>query len=188
MRKELDRWSFVVSGEPSRYALARLLVAFEELRVRLNPKAYPNLELSDEGYLWFNVDSPPGNWEVLALPFGLGDLEGPALAVSFPHRPQDLGRAFPETLFGSRPLDANWTPFAAFSTREEILTAYEKGVLPALHLLTGKERLLAEHGRVDFWCYFGVYIPIAQLAVQDVERSIRQILSKFLPDPPIGEL
>ncbi len=177
MRKELDQWPLVVPGEPNHLALARFLIGFEELRARLNPQAYPNLELSDEGHLWFNVVSLPSTWEVLAFPFGLGDLPGPALAVSFPHRPSGAGAAVLERLVQAVLSDAGSIVFAAHSSREEILEAYGNIGLPPLHLLLGKERVLAAYWQREFWSYCGVYLPVGEQAVGDAERAIRRVLS-----------
>lgn len=115
MRKEANHWRPSVAGESAQASLARLLVALEELRVRLNPQIYPNLEISDEGHLWFNVPLALGAWEVFVLPEGLGDLPGPALALSFPHRPTDLKRDILEILTQSAPPNA--TVFLPHSTR-----------------------------------------------------------------------
>jgi hypothetical protein len=177
MRRELDGWRMFVPGEPSQRALARFLIAMDELRARLSPDRYPNLEVSDEGYLWFNVASFPGTWEVLAFPFGLGDLPGPALAVSFPHEPLDWGADLVETLAKVLPSGAGWILFAASSSREEILEAYAHGCLPPLRLVRERERLLAVYTREMFWSYFGLYIPAGELTVGDAEQAIRLVLA-----------
>lgn len=146
MRKEGERWHFTRAGESAQEALARFFIAVEELRARLNPKQYPNLELSDEGHLWFNVPSALGTWEVFALPQGLGDLPGPALAISFPHRPAELKGDIFEILAQSAPPDA--TLFAAFNTVPDILAAYAEDRLPTPRLLRGRKEILAGYDQV----------------------------------------
>ena len=70
MRAQLDGWRFCREDDSERGVLTRFLIAIDELRARLNPRDYPNLEISDEGHLWFNVPSPIGTLEVLAFPVG----------------------------------------------------------------------------------------------------------------------
>lgn len=181
MRKELDGWRMFVPGEPRQRALARFLIAMDELRARLSPDRYPNLEVSDEGHLWFNVASFPGTWEVLAFPFGLGDLPGPALAVSFPHEPLDRGTDLVEALAKVLESKADWILFAADSSREEILEAYAHGRLPPLSLVRDRERLLAAYAREVFWSYFGLYMPAGDLTVKDAEQAIRLALAAVEP-------
>lgn len=181
MRKELDEWRMFVPDEPSQLTLARFLIAMDELRARLSPDRYPNLEISDEGHLWFNVASSHGAWEVLAFPFGVGDLPGPALAVSFPHEPLDRGADLMEALAKVLESRAGWILFAADSSREEILEAYAQGRLPPLRLITGKEQLLAVYAQERFWSYFGLYMPVEDLMVKDAEQAIRLVLAAVEP-------
>ena len=88
MRKDLDEWSFHVKTEDSESALCRFLIALDELRARLSLK-YPNIEVTDEGYLWFNIDTSKGTVEILAFPFGFKELEGPSIAVSLPREAEE---------------------------------------------------------------------------------------------------
>lgn len=179
MRMEVDHWHFIRAGESAQEALARFFIAVEELRVRLNPQRYPNLELSDEGHLWFNVPSALGTWEVFALPEGLGDLPGPALALSFPHRPADLKCDLLELLDRTAP-DLEGLPlFAGYVSTPEILAAYREDRLPPLHLLKGREQILAKRDQVDFFPYFGLYFPIARHDVLAVENHMREVLSRL---------
>lgn len=121
--------------------------------------------------------SPPGTWEVLAFPFGLGDLPGPALAVSFPHRPSEAGEAVLERPAQAVLSDVGSIVFAAHSSRGEILEAYGNIRLPPLHLLLGKERVRAAYWQTKFWSYCGVYLPVGGHAVGDAEQAIRRVLS-----------
>lgn len=183
MRKELVLWRLGVPGEPSQDALQRLLIGMDELRARLNPAVYPYLELSDEGHLSFNVPSPLGSWEILAFPFGLGELPGPALAVSFSHRPREARGPVLEALVKAVPSGADWIIFAAFSSREEILAAYAQDRLPPLHVVVGEEQVRSAHEQVELLTYLGVYLSGAALTVQEAERSIRQVLAAFKQSP-----
>lgn len=64
LRKDLDKWSLHVKDEDTSRALSRFLIAFDELRARLAPSKYPNIEISDEGYFWFNIGTSMGPAEV----------------------------------------------------------------------------------------------------------------------------
>jgi len=90
LRKDLDAWRFCVEGENVGYALSRFLIGFEELRVRLSPSKYPNVEISDEGHLWFSIDTSIGIVEVFAFPFGFKEIEAPSIAVSLPRKAEDV--------------------------------------------------------------------------------------------------
>jgi hypothetical protein len=182
MRKEVDRWRLSIAGESAQASLARLLIALEELRVRLNPETYPNLEVSDEGHLWFNLPSAMGTWEVFVLPAGLGNLPGPALAVSFPHRPEEWDEGLVESLHRAASTLAGSSVFAAHIPTQEILEAYGRNQLPPLRLLKGKEEILAVYSQVDFFCYCGLHIPVQGLDVLAAEAMIREIISRWRGD------
>ena len=180
MRHELDHWHLFREGEWTCEALARLLIAIDELRSRLNPERYPNLEISDEGHLWFNVPSSIGNLEVFAFPNGFTRLPGPALAVSFPHRPSDDGRRFLDFLDVTKnrlPDLENSVLFAGHVSKEESLNAYREGRLLSLHVLLGKEEILENYKEVPFFNYCGLYLPAGQAEVATAEMWIKEVVS-----------
>ena len=179
MRKEADHWRFSVAGESAQAYLARLLIAMEELRVRLNPRTYPNLEVSDEGHLWFNLPSPVGSWEIFVLPEGLGELPGPALALSFPHQPADLGQDLLPILERIGSTHSDLCLFAAHIRRSEILKAYAQDHQPPLRLLVGMAEILANRDGVRFFSYFGLYYPVAGLDIVTAETVLRDVLSQL---------
>lgn len=179
MRRECDHWHFIRAGELAQEALARLFIAFEELRVRLNPQQYPNLELSDEGSLWFNVPTAMGTWEVFVLPEGMGNLPAPALALSFPHRPADLKCDLLELLLNAASDAEGLLLFAGYTSTPELLAAYREDRLPPLCLLEGKQEILAARDQVDFFPYFGLYFPMGQHDVLAVENQMRKVLSRL---------
>jgi hypothetical protein len=176
MRKEAGHWHLARTGESAQGALARFFIGVEELRARLNPQQYPNLELSDEGHLWFNVPSALGNWEVLALPYGLADLPGPALLLSFPHRPDERGK---DLLAALEAAGAGSILLAAFASTGETLQAFAANRLPPLHLLRGREEIGAGYDLADFFGYFGLYVPVAQLTVQAAEELLRGAVARL---------
>lgn len=180
MRHELDHWHLSRRGERTGEALARLLIGVDELRARLNPDRYPNLEISDEGHLWFNVLSSIGKLEVVAFPNGFADLPGPALALSFPHRPSDTGSRFLDALVAvkNRLSDSEkLVLFAAHASEEESLKAYGEGRLPPLHVLLGKEEILDHYSKMVFFNYCGLYLPVGQADVTTAETWIKEVVS-----------
>jgi hypothetical protein len=178
MRKEADHWRFSVAGESTQAFLARLLIAMEELRVRLNPRTYPNLEVSDEGYPWFNLPSPVGSWEIFVLPEGLDELPGPALALSFPHRPADLEQDLLPILERIGSTHSGLRLFAAQIPRSEILKAYAQDRQPPLRLPVGMAEILANRDGVHLLNYFGLYFPVAGLDIVTAETVLRDVLSQ----------
>jgi len=180
MRRELDQWRLFREGESVREGLARLLIAVDELRARLNPVKYPNLEISDEGHLWFNVPSSIGNLEVVVFPNGFEDLSGPALALSFPHRPNDTGSRFVDVLAAAQnrlPDLENLVLFAAHASKEESLKAYREGRHTSLHVLLGKEEILDHCSREVFFNYCGLYLPVGQVDVTTAGTWIKEVVS-----------
>jgi hypothetical protein len=173
----LDEWSFC-GEEDGESTLCRFLIALDELRARLAPGKYPNIEISDEGYLYFNVDTPEGPAEVLALPFGLRSSE-PALAVSFPRRAEEVEQAF----LGKLHRVANEVPgaevFAGFSPNEETLAAYKQNQHPPLTLAFEIEEMLKLKERGVFFSYLGIKLPVAGRKLREVERTIKEILSEL---------
>lgn len=186
MRRACDHWHFAVEGESRRQSLARLLIALDELRARLSPRAYPNLEISDEGHLWFNVSCSGRTWEVFALPEGIDHLPRPALILSLPHRPGELGEDLAQLLatIGSAVEDAEL--LAAFAPRKESLDAYAQNRLPPLHLLTGAEAIKAASKEAKFFSYFGLLLPVVGLHVLAAESRIRALLSRLEEALPPG--
>ncbi|MGC1121106.1 MAG: hypothetical protein WBA22_08425 [Candidatus Methanofastidiosia archaeon] len=179
MRKEMDNWDFSGEGESVHEMLTRFLIGIDELRARLTPGVYPNLEISDEGYLWFNVPSSVGKVEVFALPFGLGPLPGPALALSVPHNPKDREMDFTEVFHRIATGLDDACLFAAYATLEKTLGAYLENRLPELYFLKGKVEILNMREKVDFYCYFGLWFSAKNLTVLSAEKTIREILSRL---------
>lgn len=179
MRKELDNWSFSAEGETIQESLSRFLIAIDELRARLNPQKYPNLEISDEGYLWFNIPFPLGTFEILAFPYGFGHFPGPALAISFPHKPENLTKDFLETLCDLSSAFPDLSVFAAYAPLQQILKAYSENELPGLYTLKGKEEIHAISSQVEFFPYFGLYVLVENRNVSFIEKLIKEIMGYF---------
>lgn len=177
MRKEMDTWNFSIKGGSVNEMLTRFLIGVDELRARLTPGVYPNLEISDEGYLWFNVPSSIGTVEIFGLPFGLGSLSGPSLALSIPHNPRDRDIDFTEVFHKIATELDDVCLFAAYATLEKTLGAYVENRLPELHFLKGKVQILNMREKVGFYCYFGLSFSAENLTVLSAEKKIREILS-----------
>jgi hypothetical protein len=177
-RTELGNWRLRRDNDSTPAALTRLLIAVDELRARLNPNDYPNLEISDEGHLWFNVPASIGNLEVFAFPLGFQDLPKPALALSLPHRPNAIGPQFLEILDavtrGAQPLEGA-VLFAGFADKKESLQAYERGEQPPLQVLWGKNEILAQYDEVTFFNYFGLLFCVQDLDVSAVNALLGRI-------------
>ena len=179
MRKSLNDWSFKLEGEDTGYSLARFLIAFEELRVRLAPSRYPNIEISDEGHLWFNVDTPIGIVEVLAFPFGFSNIQSPSLAVSLPRKAQDLDILFLNNLkeTSQRINGATLFTHKKSSTTEEILSAFKQNQHPPLTFTSDFNEILRLKEKDAFFSYLGVCFPVQGKTVCEVEQKIRDTLS-----------
>ena len=180
MRPQLDGWTFHREGDSEEIAASRFLIAIDELRARLNPDDYPNLEISDEGFLWFNVRSTVGTLEVFAMPRGFAARRQPALALSFPHRPSELGprllRRWDRHVAGSPP-NRDAAPFAAWVGQSESLAAYTGRKGPPLEVLWGEEEITRRYAEVPFFNYFGFFLPVTGMDVSAAERFVRKILS-----------
>ncbi len=176
MRKELDRWSLHVDIEDNEDALCRFLVGMDELRARLAPAKYPNIEITDEGYLWFNIHTNKGPVEILAFPFGFKEYKRPSIAVSLPMKvpkiESDLIRKLHDT---ARSIDGAKT-VAAFCPRQETLTAYAQNRKPPLYLIRRFRKDPSKLEREDLLSYFGIIFPVEEQIVHDAEQTIRQIL------------
>jgi len=185
MRPQLEGWKFHREGDSEEIAASRFLIAIDELRARLDPNDYPNLEISDEGYLWFNVRSTIGPLEVFAMPHGFAARRQPALALSFPHRPSELGprllRRWDRHVAGSL-LGPGVVPFAAWVEEDESLAAYAGGKRPPLEVLWGEEEIAYHYDEVPFFNYFGFFLPVGEADVTDAEGTVRKILSLLEAD------
>jgi len=178
LRKNLNAWSLSVKREDAGHALSRFLIALDELRTRLAPSKYPNIEISDEGHLWFNIDTQMGTMEVLAIPFGYREIKKPSIIVSLPRKAEDVAPNLPnkmrhiaESIHGAR-------TFAGFSTDEEILSAYRQNRHPPLTFFWDlSDETLQMKGRDVFFSYFGIVFPVADKTVSHVERTVKDIFT-----------
>ena len=179
MRKELDKWRFHTQMEDSEHILCRFLIALDELRARLAPSKYPNIEISDEGYLWFNIETPKGIVEILAFPFGFKEFKEPSLAVSLPRKAEDVE---PQLLNELRLIAQNISglkTFAAFCTAEETLKAYKQNGHPPLTLLWSLNELPEMKKKNVFLNYLGVGFCVVEKSVSEIENTIGKILWKL---------
>ncbi len=179
MRKELDKWRFHTQMEDSEQILCRFLIALDELRARLAPSKYPNIEISDEGCLWFNVEASKGTVEILAFPFGFKEFKEPSLAVSLPRKAEDVD---PNLLNKLRLITQSITglkTFAAFCTAEETLKAYKQNKHPPLTFLWGRDELLEVKKKYVFVNYVGVGFSVVEKDISEIEHTIRKILCKL---------
>jgi len=172
-----------VSNEGADHALSRFLIGLDELRARLAPSKYPNIEISDEGYLWFNIDNPIGTVEVLALPFGFKTIEHSSFLVSFPRKAEDVNPDFLNTLFQTSKNINEAKLFAGFSTNQEILAAYRQNKHPPLVCAQDFEEILEMKSRKVFFSYLGICFSVLGKTISEVERIIRNILSR--PKEPL---
>jgi hypothetical protein len=181
LRKNLDNWHFRVEGEDANLCLSRFLTAFEELRARLAPSKYPNLEISDEGYLWFNIDSSIGIIEVMAFPFGYGDVKTPFVAVSVPRKAEDLELHTLEKLRNiQREIkDAQLFADKRCASKEEILAAYKRDEHSQLIFTSDFDDILLLRRKGVFFSYLGVRFSVAQKAVSGAEGTIRDIVLRL---------
>lgn len=173
----MDNWNFYEEGESPRNFLARFLIAVDELRARLNPGVYPNLEISDEGHVWFNMPSPLGLLEVFAFPYEFEYFSAPGLALSLPHNPEntkvDLAEIFCEIAINSSDMHV----FAAYASAQETIKAYSENKLPELHFLKGKREISDYRDEVDFFNYSGLWFSVKERNVLSVEIFIKEVLS-----------
>jgi len=181
VRKNLDGWHFHVEGKDTGLRLSRFLTAFEELRARLAPSKYPNLEISDEGHLWFNIDSSIGIIEVMAFPFGHSDMNAPFVAVSVPRKAEDLELRTLEKLrnISTRVEEAQLFADKRCASRDEILAAYKQDQHPSLAFTADFDEILLLKKKGVFFSYLGVRFPVVQKAVLEVESAIRRTVSSL---------
>jgi hypothetical protein len=179
LRKDLDEWSFHVKNEDAGYALSRFLIALDELRARLAPSKYPNIEISDEGYLWFNIDTSMGTAEVLALPFGFKPIKPPSLLVSFPRKAEDINLDFLNKLRQISNSISEAKLFAGFSTNQKILAAYRQNKHPPLVCTQDFDEILEMKKRGVFFSYLGICFSVLDKSISEVEQTIRNILLKL---------
>lgn len=175
LRKELDEWSLYVKMEDREHTLCRFLIAIDELRARLAPFKYPNIEISDEGYLWFNVDTSKGLAEILAFPLGFYSKE-PSVAVSLPRNAEDVDPNFLNKLHQIANNIPGATAIAGFSTHEEILCAYRQNKHPSLTLLQILDGMLEVKKKGVFFSYLGVKFSVVEKKLFEIEHIIRDIL------------
>jgi len=181
LRKDLDSWHFCVEGESVGLALSRFLTAIEELRARLAPSKYPNLEISDEGYLWFNIGASIGTVEVVAFPFGFNDMKVPFIAVSIPHKAEDLSLHALEKLRNISLEIAEMHVFAdkRGATVQEILAAYRLDQHPRLLFTSDLDEILDLKKRGVFFSYLGVRFLVPDRTVLQIEGMIRDVVSRL---------
>jgi len=180
LRKKLNAWRFQVEGEDTGLNLARFLIAFDELRARLAPSKYPNIEVSDEGHLWFNVDTLAGVVEVLAFPFGFGGIEAPFLAVSLPRKAEDVDLGLLNRLVKiAGDNEAQLFADQKTATVDEILSAYSRNEHPPLGFTSDFDEILRMKDSEVFFSYLGVRFSVAHKTVSEIEVKIRNIISRL---------
>ncbi|MFP3985663.1 MAG: hypothetical protein ACLFU9_06860 [Candidatus Bathyarchaeia archaeon] len=178
MRKELDRWRLYSKTEDTEQFLCRFLIALDELRARLSPR-YPNLEVTDEGHLWFNIDTTEGTFEILAFPFGFKKLEGPTIAASLPCKATDVDPYFLKKLHQTADKMIEAKAFAAISTYHEIMDAYRQNTNPPLTFFWKPEEMLKAANENVFFSYLGIGFSVAEKMVGQVEQTIKDVLLKL---------
>jgi len=179
LRKNLDKWSLRVKDEDAGRALSRFLIAFDELRARLAPSKYPNIEISDEGYFWFNIETSVGTAEVLALPFGFKTIKSSSLLVSFPRKAEDVKLDFLNKLHQISSSISEAKLFAGFSTNQKILAAYQQDKHPPLVFTQNFEETLEMKKRRIFFSYLGICFSVLGKTISETEQIIREILSNL---------
>ncbi len=102
----------------------RFLIGFDGLRARLAPHRYPNIEIPDEGCLWFNINTLIGTSEIIAIPFELGGLLAPSLLISFPREAKLVDKDFLNKLQQIKNKFNDVTLFAATFTASERLMKF----------------------------------------------------------------
>lgn len=177
----MDNWHFLAKGEETDLALSRFLIAFEELRARLAPSKYPNLEISDEGYLWFNVDSRVGTVEVLAFPHGFRKAKAPFIVVSIPCKAEDLELRLLEKLrrISSHIKKARFIADKTGANVGQILASFKQDEHPPLAFTSNYDEILRLKRKKAFFSYLGVQLPIIGETVSQVELTIRNIISEI---------
>jgi len=169
-----------MENEDADYDLSRFLVAFDELRARLAPSKYPNIEISDEGYLWFNIDTSIGTAEVLALPFGFKTIKSPSLLVSFPRKAENTRLDFLNKLYKISKGIREAKLLAGFSSNQEILEAYRQDKHPPLACTQNFEEILDMKRRKVFFSYLGICFSVLGKTTSQVEKTVKKILLKLV--------
>jgi hypothetical protein len=172
-----------MADEDSERALSRFLIAFEELRVRLAPFRYPNIEITDEGYLWFNADTSTNAIEVLAFPFGFQEFNSPSIAVSLPRRAEEVNSNLLDKLHRIAD-NINGGSVIAWQSDavSEILHAFKHNEHPQLALVTTVDETPEVQRKAGFFGYLGVLFPVTKSKLADVERTIKEIIRGFNED------
>jgi hypothetical protein len=165
LRRVLDGWSLLTEEE-----------TIDELRARLEPSKYPNIEVSDEGHLYFTIDASMGTIEVIAFSFGFKKVKYPSFLVSLPGKAKDVTSDFLNRL---RQISSTrgFELFAGFSTDKEILDAYGQGGHPPLVCTQDFKEILKMKREGVFFSYLGICFPVRGKTVLEVERMIRRVLS-----------
>lgn len=176
LRKDLDAWSLRVREEDAECTLSRFLIACDELRARLAPSKYPNIEISDEGHLWFNIDTSVRTIEVIALPFGYKEIKHPSILVSLPCKAKDISLDFLNKLHQISHSVRGAKLFAGFSTSQEILDAYRQNKHPPLTCAQDFKEIQRIRKLGVFFSYLGICFGVTSKTVLEVEQAIREIL------------
>jgi len=177
LRRVLDRWCLLAEEETTGENLSRFLIALDELRARLAPAKYPNIEVSDEGHLYFTVEASVGTIEVIAFPFGFGKVEWPSFLVSFPGKAEEVSLDFLNRIYKISETNEDFELFAGFSTDGEILDAYRRDRHPPLVCTKNLEEILEMKKEGVFFSYLGICFPMRGKTVSEAEETIRIILS-----------
>lgn len=159
--------------------LSRFLIAFDELRARLAPSKYPNLEISDEGCLWFNVDTSIGTAEIVGVPFEFKEIKAPSIIVSFPREAKDVELNFLRKLLDIAANIYGTTLLAGTSASNETLKAYRENIQPPLTIAQKYEEILDMKKKGVFFNYLGILFEIDDKKVSEVENIIKHILFKI---------
>jgi hypothetical protein len=176
MRHDLDAWNLFVKAEGFADRFSRFLTAFDELRARLAPSRYPNLEISDEGCLWFNIDTSIGTVEIIGFPFGFRDIKTPSVMVSFPRESKDVDSDFLNRLHQIAASIDGASLFAGESSKEEELAAYRQNTQPPLNTARKFDEVLDMKRSGVFFSYLGISFGVAEEKVSEVEKMIKDVL------------
>jgi len=169
----MDLWKLSVETDDVGDNLSRFLIGFDELRARLAPPRYPNLEISDEGCLWFNIGN---SVEIIGIPFEFKGLKAPSLIISFPRKAEDTGISFLENLRNVAQVVEGAELFAGTSEKDETLKAYEENRNPPLTIAQNLQEILILKEKGVFFSYLGVQLNVASKTVSEIENSVKHIL------------